>query len=126
MHGDGHASRDWVYVDDVAEAIEAAIPAEGRRPGEVINLATGRDISVDAIADMVLEQLGKPKSLKVHTPERPGQVDRHIGSTARPSGCSGGARRRPSKTGWGAPSGGTTTIERGGNHRFEQKRVYSS
>jgi len=47
----------------------------------VINLATGRDLSVEAIADMVLDRLGKPKSLKVHTPERPGQVDRHIGST---------------------------------------------
>jgi dTDP-glucose 4,6-dehydratase len=82
VHGDGHASRDWVFVDDVAEAIEAAITAEGDAiHGEVINLATGRDISVGQIADMVLEQLGKPKSLKVHTPERPGQVDRHIGST---------------------------------------------
>jgi dTDP-glucose 4,6-dehydratase len=51
--------------------------------GEVINLATGRDLSVEAIADMVLDRLGKPQSLKVHTPERPGQVDRHIGSTER-------------------------------------------
>jgi dTDP-glucose 4,6-dehydratase len=82
VHGDGHASRDWVYVDDVAEAIELAIGAEdGSLHGEVINLATGRDMPVERIADLVLEQLGKPKSLKVHTPERPGQVDRHIGST---------------------------------------------
>jgi dTDP-glucose 4,6-dehydratase len=81
VHGDGHASRDWVYVDDVAEAIEAAIAADDEVHGEVINLATGRDISIETIADLVLEQLGKPKSLKVHTPERPGQVDRHIGST---------------------------------------------
>jgi dTDP-glucose 4,6-dehydratase len=81
VHGDGHASRDWVFVDDVAEAIEAAIAANDDVHGEVINLATGRDIAVEAIADLVLEQLGKPNSLKVHTPERPGQVDRHIGST---------------------------------------------
>jgi dTDP-glucose 4,6-dehydratase len=84
VHGDGHASRDWVFVDDVAEAIEAAIAADGSKVhGEVINLATGRDLSVEAIADLVLERLGKPQSLKVHTPERPGQVDRHIGSTDR-------------------------------------------
>jgi dTDP-glucose 4,6-dehydratase len=84
VHGDGHASRDWVFVDDVAEAIEAVIAADGAKVhGEVINLATGRDLSVEAIADLVLERLGKPKSLKVHTPERPGQVDRHIGSTGR-------------------------------------------
>jgi dTDP-glucose 4,6-dehydratase len=84
VHGDGHASRDWVFVDDVAEAIDAVIAADGARVhGEVINLATGRDLSIEAIADLVLERLGKPKSLKVHTPERPGQVDRHIGSTDR-------------------------------------------
>ena len=27
IHGDGHASRDWLYVDDDAEAIEAIIAA---------------------------------------------------------------------------------------------------
>jgi dTDP-glucose 4,6-dehydratase len=84
VHGDGHASRDWVFVDDVAEAIDAVIAADGANVhGEVINLATGRDLSIEAIADLVLERLGKPKSLKVHTPERPGQVERHIGSTER-------------------------------------------
>jgi dTDP-glucose 4,6-dehydratase len=41
------------------------------------------DISVDRIADLVLEQLGKPASLKVNVAERPGQVDRHIGSTEK-------------------------------------------
>jgi dTDP-glucose 4,6-dehydratase len=82
VHGDGHASRDWVFVDDVAEAVEAVIAADGSAVhSRVINLATGRDLSVEAIADMVLERLGKPKSLRVHTPERAGQVDRHIGST---------------------------------------------
>ena len=81
VHGDGHASRDWVFVEDVAQAIDVVIAADiGSIAGEVINLATGRDISVAQIADLVLERLEKPASLKVHTPERPGQVDRHIGS----------------------------------------------
>jgi dTDP-glucose 4,6-dehydratase len=82
VHGDGHASRDWVFVEDVAEAIDAVIESDvDAVAGEVVNIATGRDISVEEIADLVLERLGKPASLKVHTPERPGQVDRHIGST---------------------------------------------
>ena len=83
IHGDGHASRDWLYVDDDAEAIESIIAADDRVVGEVINIATGIDISVCDIADTVLELLGKPSSLKVHVDERPGQVDRHIGSTAK-------------------------------------------
>ena len=31
IHGDGHASRDWLYVDDDAEAIEAIIARRPRR-----------------------------------------------------------------------------------------------
>jgi dTDP-glucose 4,6-dehydratase len=84
VHGDGHASRDWLHVDDHAEAIEAAIAADlDRVAGQVINVATGVDIPVERIADLVLDALGKPASLKVHVPERAGQVDRHIGSTEK-------------------------------------------
>ena len=83
IHGDGHASRDWLYVDDDAEAIESIIAADDRVVGEVINIASGIDITVSDIADKVLEVLGKPASLKVHVDERPGQVDRHIGSTEK-------------------------------------------
>ena len=84
IHGDGHASRDWLYVDDDAEAIEAIIEAPIERvAGEVVNVATGVDISVAEIADLMLDTLGKSRSLKVHLPERPGQVDRHIGSTEK-------------------------------------------
>jgi dTDP-glucose 4,6-dehydratase len=82
IHGEGHASRDWLYVDDDAEAIEAIIetPIE-RLAGEVVNVATGVDISIEDIAALVLDALGKPRDLQTHVPERLGQVDRHIGST---------------------------------------------
>jgi dTDP-glucose 4,6-dehydratase len=81
IHGDGHASRDFLYVDDDAEAIEAIIAADDSVVGEVINVATGVDVPVTEIAAKVLEMLGKPGSLTVNVQERLGQVDRHIGST---------------------------------------------
>jgi dTDP-glucose 4,6-dehydratase len=84
VHGDGTASRDWLYVEDDAEAIQAVIEADRDAVvGEVINVATGRDASVSEIADLVLELTGKPASLKRHVEERPGQVHRHIGSTEK-------------------------------------------
>ena len=84
VHGDGHATRDWLYVEDDAEAIVAAIEADlDTVAGEVVNVATGVDVSVSQIADLVLEMLDKPRSLKANVPERPGQVDRHIGSTEK-------------------------------------------
>jgi len=81
VHGDGSASRDWLYVEDDAEAIEAVIEAGDDVVGEVINIATGVDVSVSRIADLVLDLLGKPPSLKQFVEERPGQVRRHVGST---------------------------------------------
>jgi dTDP-glucose 4,6-dehydratase len=90
VHGDGHASRDWLYVDDDAEAIEAVISAPLEAvAGEVLNVATGIDLSVSEIADRVLDALGKPASLKAFVTERPGQVDRHIGSTEKVASLTG-------------------------------------
>ena len=84
IHGDGHASRDWLYVDDDAEAIRAVLEAPLELvAGEVINVATGVDITVAEVARLVLELLGKPDDLRRHVDERPGQVDRHIGSTEK-------------------------------------------
>jgi dTDP-glucose 4,6-dehydratase len=81
VHGDGHASRDWLYVDDDAEAIETIIEADiDALAGEVVNVATGIDISVRDVADAVLTAVGVEVE-KAFVEERPGQVDRHIGST---------------------------------------------
>jgi dTDP-glucose 4,6-dehydratase len=102
VHGDGHASRDWLYVEDDAEAIVAVIEADlGALAGEVVNVATGVDISVSEVADAVLAVTGS-LSEKVHVEERPGQVDRHIGSTEK-------AERL---TGWRARTGFEAGLER--------------
>jgi dTDP-glucose 4,6-dehydratase len=89
VHGDGHASRDWLYVDDDAEAIEALIeaPLDGLA-GEVVNVATGVDISVRDVARLVLDAVGSDAGI-VHVDERPGQVDRHIGSTDKLAALTG-------------------------------------
>jgi dTDP-glucose 4,6-dehydratase len=82
IHGQGRASRDWLYVDDDAEAIETLISAPIEDlAGQVVNVATGVDISVEQIADLVLDAVGTSASSKVYVEERLGQVDRHIGST---------------------------------------------
>ena len=89
IHGDGHASRDWLYVDDDAEAIEAIIAADiDGLAGEVVNVATGIDISVRDVADAVLAAVGADVE-KVFVEERLGQVDRHIGSTDKLAALTG-------------------------------------
>jgi len=82
VHGDGSAARDWVYVEDVAEGIDAALHAEIKKVrGEVFNVGTGIATSVLDIAKQILKVMGKDESLLSYIPERPGQVDKHISST---------------------------------------------
>jgi len=84
IHGDGSAARDWVYVEDVAEAIDAALHADiNKIRGEVLNVGTGIATSVLDIAKKILKFMGKPESLLSYIPERPGQVDKHISSTEK-------------------------------------------
>ena len=83
IHGRGEASRDWVFVEDHAEAIAAVIEAGDAVAGEAVNVATGQGRSVVEIAELVLDLLDKPRSLKVHVDDRPGQVTRNIGSTEK-------------------------------------------
>jgi dTDP-glucose 4,6-dehydratase len=89
IHGDGHASRDWLFVDDDAEAIEAIIDADiDALAGEVVNVATGIDISVRDVADAVVATVGADVE-RVFVEERLGQVDRHIGSTDKLAALTG-------------------------------------
>jgi dTDP-glucose 4,6-dehydratase len=100
VHGDGTASRDWLFVVDDAEAIEAVIEADlDSVAGEVINVATGEDVSVSRIADLVLGVLGKPSTLKEFVEERPGQVRRHVGSTEKAERLLGWRARTPLEEG---------------------------
>jgi len=103
VHGDGHASRDWLWVDDHAEALEALIEAPIEHvAGEVVNVATGIDIPVAEIAELVLDAVGNPLSSISYVGERPGQVDRHIGSTDKIERL----------TGWVAKTGFAEGLER--------------
>lgn len=82
VHGSGQSTRDWVYVGDVCQALDRVMHIGlDKVKGQAINIGTGKDTAISAIADMVLTKLDKPQSLITHMGDRPGQVDRHISST---------------------------------------------
>ena len=84
IHGDGKSSRDWMYVEDTCQALDKILHANRDKViGQVINLGTGKDTRVADIGKKVLEKLGKPETLLEYIEDRPGQVSRHISSTAR-------------------------------------------
>lgn len=53
INGDGTQSRDFMYVDDVVEALMCAATTPGIE-GEVFNFGTGASTSILALAEMVL------------------------------------------------------------------------
>lgn len=84
IHGDGSHSRDWLYVDDLCQALDRALHADlATLAGEAINIGTGREIPILTVAEQILKKLGKPSSLIRFTQDRPGQVKCHHASTEK-------------------------------------------
>ena len=83
VHGNGTAKRDWLFVEDLARAIDSTIHSTKDLNGEVINIGTGIDIDVKCIAEKITDMMGKPRSLINNVGERPGQVSRHTSSTEK-------------------------------------------
>ena len=72
VYGDGEQSRDFTYVDNVVEANMRAARAKQTK-GDVVNIATGESVTVNAIIKMINELVGK--SVKpIYEPARKGDV----------------------------------------------------
>lgn len=78
VHGDGSARRDFLFVEDHCEALDAIIHCDHEKViGQVLNLGTARDVSVLEIAQTV-KSLMKPEHSDIEfIGDRPGQVFRH-------------------------------------------------
>ncbi len=72
IYGDGLQTRDFVYVEDVADATVAAV--NSRRSGAV-NVGTGRETSVRDIVNGLVELTGSTAGIESQ-PSRPGEVRR--------------------------------------------------
>jgi nucleoside-diphosphate-sugar epimerase len=72
VYGDGEQSRDFTYIDNVVGANLLAARAE-HTAGQVINVACGQAVTVNAIIDMINDSVGK--NIKpIYTDPRPGDV----------------------------------------------------
>jgi len=72
VYGDGEQSRDFTYIDNVVEANLLAARAKHTK-GEVINVACGEAVTVNAIIALINELLGKDIK-PIYSDPRPGDV----------------------------------------------------
>jgi dTDP-glucose 4,6-dehydratase len=68
--------REWLYVTDHCRAIDLIL-GKGRI-GELYNIGSGVEQSVEQITDCILDLLGKPPSLKSYVADRPGHDRRYL------------------------------------------------
>jgi len=75
--GDGEQRRDMTFIDDVVAANILAMENCKKASGETINIGTGKNYSVNELADMILESC-KSKNIvvygKVNVPPRPAEA----------------------------------------------------
>jgi len=77
IHGDGLQTRDYTYVEDVAEAISRFYEVPSTK-GKVINIASGREISIKELIYQIMDLMGYSGNV-IHTAPRPGDIRRHLG-----------------------------------------------
>ncbi len=75
VYGDGLNVRDWIFVTDHCSAIYA-VWKKGR-VGEVYNIGGECELTNLAMTELLIESLGKPKSLIRYVPDRPGHDRRY-------------------------------------------------
>lgn len=72
IFGDGLQERDYMEVSDAVSGYE--LIASSGRPGEPINIGTGRTISINHLASLIVKYTDCPKP--IHVEPRPGEVRR--------------------------------------------------
>jgi dTDP-glucose 4,6-dehydratase len=81
VHGSGASTRDWLYVEDCCRGLDRAMHVDLEKiKGQAINLGTGIELDIASIAKRIQERY---ECRIEFVGERPGQVQRHRGSTEK-------------------------------------------
>jgi len=75
VYGDGLQIRDWLYVYDHCTAVWKVLT--DAPPGEIYNIGGCNEKTNLAVVELILDRLGKPKSLIKRVTDRPGHDRRY-------------------------------------------------
>ena len=73
IFGDGGQTRDFTYVEDVVSANLLSLEKD-TKPGEVFNVAAGRQVSLNDLATSIEKLMGRPQLGTERAPPRRGDV----------------------------------------------------
>lgn len=81
IFGDGSASRDFLYVDDLCAAICDAV--EANLADEVLHVASERETTIRELAELILRVAGREDTPIEHRPARRGEVTRNFATAEK-------------------------------------------
>jgi dTDP-glucose 4,6-dehydratase len=73
IYGDGEQTRDFIYIQDVVEANILALNSK-KAAGESFNIGTGKNISVNQVAEILKEIMNRKDLKNVHANPRPTDI----------------------------------------------------
>jgi UDP-glucose 4-epimerase len=82
IFGDGEQTRDFIYVEETAAWLRKVAECDAL-VGQTINLGSGRETSIRALADLVYDVVGGPNCTPEFRPPRPGDVRRHAADVTK-------------------------------------------
>lgn len=71
LWGTGHESRDFIYISDIIRIIDLAIQHSSFN-GEVVNVANGKQIEIQEVAETVRKLIGTDKTISFNQASRKG------------------------------------------------------
>ena len=74
IYGDGTQTRDFIFVDDV---VSAFVAARDKGSGELVNVGSGQELSVNELYSRLAELTGT-RFDPVYAPARPGELNRIV------------------------------------------------
>lgn len=101
IYGDGHQTRDFVFVEDTANAI-ASLPQRDEAKGRVVNVSTSKETSIRELVKALCEEMDFSGSIRFE-PDRTADVTRHIGDNSQ-------AKRLGWEPEWALEDGLRTTV----------------
>ncbi|MAE62517.1 MAG: LPS biosynthesis protein WbpP [Planctomycetaceae bacterium] len=83
IYGDGEQTRDFTFVHNVVHINLLAALCDQPLGGEVINAACGQRVSINELADRVIEIFDRPDMKAEHKPSRAGEVMHSLADISR-------------------------------------------
>jgi dTDP-glucose 4,6-dehydratase len=130
IYGDGLQVRDWLHADDHCRALHAVL-LHGSA-GEIYNVGGSRALPNREVVELILDTLGKPRSLMTPVTDRPGHDRRYAITTEKLQKTTGWQAQIPFEQGlrdtidWYRANTEWTARVKSGEYRSYYERNYSA